>query len=57
MASSTNSQLSAYDRISGTHKVGHPMSLLLLLVALLALDALALRFGVDTRDRGRTVPW
>jgi hypothetical protein len=34
-----------------------PMSLLLLLVALLALDALALRFGVDTRDRGRTHPW
>jgi hypothetical protein len=33
------------------------MSLLLLLVALLALDALALGFGVDTRDRGPTVPW
>ena len=33
------------------------MSLLILLVALLALDALALRFGVDTRDRGRTAPW
>jgi hypothetical protein len=33
------------------------MSLLLLLIALLALDALALRFGVDTRDRGPTVPW
>jgi sporulation-control protein spo0M len=33
------------------------MSLVLLLVALLALDALALWFGVDTRDRGRAVPW
>jgi hypothetical protein len=33
------------------------MTLLILLVALLALDALALWFGVDTRDTRRTVPW
>jgi hypothetical protein len=33
------------------------MSLLILLVALLALDALALWFGADTRDDRRTVPW
>jgi hypothetical protein len=33
------------------------MSLVVLIVALLALDALALWFGVDTRDNRRTVPW
>jgi hypothetical protein len=33
------------------------MPLLILLVALLAVNALALWFGVDTRDRRRTVPW
>jgi hypothetical protein len=33
------------------------MLLLIVLVVLLAVDALALRFGVDTRDTRWTVPW